>query len=125
MRWQTTGFASAVAVDLGWTIPQKTREFCFREARRQALRDYVPQVFPGRITYLLAEDSERHKMLLHWRALAADGLELHVGGGNHSTFFHPEHALRLAATLRACLTEVQASYQALPASSVATVRPAA
>ena len=94
---------------MGWTIPPKTREFCFREARRQALRDYVPQVFPGRITYLLAENSDRHKMLLHWRALAAKGFDLHVVGGNHSTFFYPEHAQRLAATLRGCLTKAQAS----------------
>jgi thioesterase domain-containing protein len=120
LRWLATGCASAVASRVGRTVPQRRREFWFREARRRALRQYVPQAYPGRITYFLAEDSDRHKTLLHWRALAGAGLDLRVVGGDHASLFFPEHTRRLAATLGACLAEAQARSR-----SESRLRPAA
>jgi aspartate racemase len=81
------------------------------EANLQATRDYVPQVYPGRITLFLSrEESVRsvHDSRLGWSELAADGLDLHLIPGSHSLSLNEPHVIVLAKQLRACLQKAQA-----------------
>jgi aspartate racemase len=81
------------------------------EANLQATRDYVPQVYPGRITLFLSrEEPVRcvHDSRLGWSELAADGLELHLIPGSHSISLNEPHVIVLAEQLRACLQKAQA-----------------
>jgi thioesterase domain-containing protein len=80
------------------------------EANRQALTNYVPQVYPGRIIlFLSSEAPERafYDRRLGWNEMAAEGLEVHVVPGNHDTLFGEPYVRILAQKLRACLQKAQ------------------
>jgi acyl-CoA synthetase (AMP-forming)/AMP-acid ligase II/thioesterase domain-containing protein len=80
------------------------------KANRQALCNYVPQIYPGRITlFLCSESPERsfYDSRLGWSEMAAEGLEVHVVPGNHETLFREPHVRALAQKLLVCLQKVQ------------------
>ena len=80
------------------------------EANRQALHNYVPQVYPGRITlFLCSEAPERffYDSRLGWDELAAEGLEVHVVPGSHETLFREPHVRVAGAKLRVCLQKAR------------------
>ncbi len=86
-------------------------QFVF-EANRQALSNYVPQAYPGRITLFLsreAPDRSFYDRRLAWNEMAADGLEVHVVPGSHETLFGEPHVRVLAERLRVCLHRAQAT----------------
>jgi acyl-CoA synthetase (AMP-forming)/AMP-acid ligase II/thioesterase domain-containing protein len=81
-------------------------------ANRQAVQDYVPGVYPGRIVLFLsveAPDRSCYDGRLGWNEAAAAGLEVHVVPGNHNNLFEEPHVGVLAEKLRVCLQRVQAT----------------
>jgi thioesterase domain-containing protein len=80
----------------------------------RALRDYVPQPYPGRVTlfrtrgqpFLCSFDPQ-----FGWGALAAGGVEVVPIPGSHEKIFMEPHVRALAAKLKACLNETQAGMQ--------------
>ena len=80
-----------------------------KQATRNAVRDYVPRVYPGRAClFRCAEQpwwlgSDRQ---LGWGGLAAEGLELHEVPGNHWTIIR-ENVSLLAEKLGICLEQAQ------------------
>lgn len=79
-------------------------------ANRQAVNNYVPQVYPGRIIlFLSSEAPERvfYDRRLGWHEMAGEGLEVHLVPGSHETLFGDPHVRVLAEILRVCLQKVQ------------------
>jgi len=78
----------------------------------RAEMDYIPQIYPGRITLFWASE---HPVLAHndtrlgWGEVAADGLEVHVVPGNHGTMREEPHVGILAEKLTACLQRAHAA----------------
>jgi aspartate racemase len=80
----------------------------------RALRDYVPQPYPGRVTlfrtrgqpFLCSFDPQ-----FGWGALAAGGVEVVPIPGSHEKIFMEPHVRALAAKLKARLNETQAGMQ--------------
>jgi thioesterase domain-containing protein len=65
----------------------------------RAERDYVPQIYPGRITLFWASEAPvlpHNDTRLAWGEVAADGLEVHVVPGDHGTMRDEPHVGILA-----------------------------
>jgi aspartate racemase len=77
------------------------------DAHFQALRDYVPRSYPGRImlfrarTQPLCNPGDRAD--LGWGELCRGGVRVEVIPGNHETVLHQPYVQILAERLRACL----------------------
>ena len=70
-------------------------------------KNYVPygKIYPGKICMFWARDAERdfEDNRLGWRRLAADGLEVHVVPGTHTSIREEPNVAILAEKLRSCL----------------------
>ena len=85
-----------------------------QKASHQALLNYVPQVYPGKITLLrasevLAEDSRGVfsqsfcQPALGWGELTTEAIEIHEVPGDHVTMLAEPHVRVLADQLKSCL----------------------
>jgi thioesterase domain-containing protein len=74
-----------------------------------AVRDYVPQVYPGHATIFLASDdlTAAYDVEEGWQGLVAGGLEKIRVPGNHLDIIKEPHVGVLAKELRACLDRVE------------------
>jgi len=75
-------------------------------ANREALSNYAPRAYPGRIALFLSiEAPERsfYDRRLVWSDIAAHGMEVHVVPGSHDTLFSEPHVKVLAEKLRGCI----------------------
>jgi thioesterase domain-containing protein len=82
------------------------------EANIQALIEYVPQVYQGRITLFRAsERSQRtHRNPdLGWGELAVGGVEIFDVPGDHATLIEEPRVQILAEQLKVCLGKAQAN----------------
>lgn len=86
-----------------------------QKASHQALINYVPQVYPGKITLLralevLAEDSggvfaqSFRQPALGWGELSTELIEIHEVPGDHITMLAEPHVRVLADKLKSCLS---------------------
>ena len=76
----------------------------------QALRDYVPKFYPGRVTLFRAsEELAKHsdRLTLGWERIAQD-VETHIVPGNHFNMAYIPHVSVLAEQLGICLSKAQA-----------------
>ena len=76
------------------------------KASRQALSNYVPKAYAGRITLFMsseAPDRPFYDGRLAWNEIASDGLEVHVIPGDHENGFEEPHVKVLAEKLRVCI----------------------
>jgi amino acid adenylation domain-containing protein len=90
-------------------IPETFR--LVEQANRQAVRNYLPQVYPGRVTLFRSIERPTRKYyepLLGWGELAAGGVEVVEVPGHHSTMILEPYVRFLAEKLRACLDKAQA-----------------
>ncbi len=73
-----------------------------------AVKDYVPQVYPGNATLFLASDDLTAAFDVEegWQALVAGGLEKIPVSGNHLDIVKEPHVRTLAEKLRGCLDRV-------------------
>lgn len=83
------------------------------DALNRASGSYVPQVYPGRITYFLAEKRQGFSgtprtRIGAWYELAAGGLDVRVVPGDHLGMLKEPHVRVMAEQLRSCLDEAQA-----------------
>jgi acyl-CoA synthetase (AMP-forming)/AMP-acid ligase II/thioesterase domain-containing protein len=84
------------------------------ETHCQALRDYVPRQYPGRITLFRARTRPLFRLHgddLGWRPLAGGGLEVVTIRGNHETLLREPRVADLAASLLTHLAKAQSSLQ--------------
>ncbi len=78
----------------------------------QAEREYVPQIYPGRITLFWASEAPvlaHTDTRLGWGEVAADGLEVHIVPGDHGSMREEPHVGILAEKLSACLQRAHAT----------------
>jgi aspartate racemase len=90
-------------------IPETFR--LVEEANRQAVRNYLPQVYPGRVTLFRSIERPTRKYyepLLGWGELASGGVEVVEVPGHHKTMILEPYVRFLAEKLRACLDKAQA-----------------
>ena len=122
--------ASLVGLDSKHPLPQDLGgpEFLPQNIRRiyklndQAAKDYVPQVYLGRVTLFKATDIPTHHLtsgatatsrrypLLGWDKIAVRGVEVHSVPGAHSfegSMLNEPHVRVLAEKLKACLEQAQ------------------
>ncbi len=79
-----------------------------REAHIKAVMNYVPGIYPGKITIFRARESLKDNpvdSLMGWGPLAGQGLELVVFEGSHADVYNPDHADKIAEMLRQCLDQ--------------------
>lgn len=79
-------------------------------AQHQALRQYRPQVYPGRLTLFRARMQpffSSHAPDKGWQRLAAGGLDIRTVPGNHLGMLQEPHVKVLAEQLTACLDEAR------------------
>lgn len=80
------------------------------EATRQAVKDYVSQVYPGRITFFRAIEPPPFEgwnpdSYLYWSEWPSEGLELYEIPGDHLSMVKEPHVQVLATRIRACLDQ--------------------
>jgi aspartate racemase len=77
-----------------------------QEANVKAMKNYVPQVYPGRLTLLRAIErptGRYYDPYLGWGELAAGGVEIVEVPGNHFTLLWEPRVRVMAQKLRECL----------------------
>lgn len=74
---------------------------------------FHPQVYPGKLILLRARQQVARQfyddVTLGWRDLVAGGVEVHTVPGNHATLFQEPYIQAVAATLKACIENVEAA----------------
>ncbi|MBD2040987.1 non-ribosomal peptide synthetase [Microcoleus sp. FACHB-672] len=115
--WKIEGFIQKIWKKVykltGRTLPDPLPEH-FKKieiANRVAATNYVPQIYPGRVTLLRAIErptTKYYEPLLGWGEIAAAGVEVQEIPGHHKTIILEPRVRCLAETLQACLERVQA-----------------
>lgn len=81
------------------------------KANLQALSNYVPRSYPGRITFFRAREQwmefSPSNPELPWIDVAAGGIEIHLVPGNHITMNFAPHVQFLAERLKNCIEKAQ------------------
>jgi amino acid adenylation domain-containing protein len=123
--------ARSSCVRLGLPLPPILANV--ERVNRRADRDYVPQVYPGRMTLFRAMEQLpewEHDPQLGWEDLATGGLVIHDVPGNHLTLIQEPNVRALAEQLNACLEKAQdhgppaSSSNAVASASQGSSRPA-
>ena len=82
------------------------------EAHTVAMRDYFPDLYPGRVVLFRSKELDRQKRRLEhyfgrpemgWNELAQGGVELYWLPGGHHEMFYGENAPVFAARVRECM----------------------
>ncbi|MEG3875944.1 amino acid adenylation domain-containing protein [Microcoleus sp. herbarium7] len=94
-------------------ITQHIRDYKVFKSHVQAMRDYVPQVYPHKITLFRASDKIAHDfestefhsddLLLGWGKCSQQAIEVIEVPGNHFSMFAEPHVQKLAQQLKCCL----------------------
>ena len=106
-RPSVSAHADTEEIIAGRNIPEEFRQQV--TTNYQALRDYVPKVYPGRVTLLRARTRplfRLHGCDLGWGVLAGGGLEIVEVPGNHETILKEPNVRFLADALRTRLRGV-------------------
>ncbi len=107
-RTKTLACHVYLAIGTDYPIHPSLRVRYINAVHSRAKRDYVPQVYQGRLVVLNTEgsaDSERG-----WRSLAARGVEIHEVPGQHAEIVFKKSTIEgLAKQLKACLDRAQAA----------------
>ncbi len=93
---------------IGSPLPDYLQAYAFEQHNWQASGNYVPQVYPGRITLFQAKEatldfSYYPVTQLGWGELAAGGLDIYEIPGSHLSMVQEPHVQVLAEKLSACL----------------------
>ena len=91
-------------------VPHTLEYFALLEVKNQAVRQYVPQVYPGRVTLFKAtervdEATSNVDPNLGWGKLAAGGLEIYEVPGDHLSMLKEPHVQVLGEKLKTCLAQ--------------------
>jgi thioesterase domain-containing protein len=96
-----SGRTDANEVLAGASVPARFRRVM--ATHYQALRDYSPRPYPGRVTLFRARTRPLFRLYgrdLGWAALAGGGLEVISIPGNHESILKEPHVRVLAAALK-------------------------
>ncbi|MEH2024340.1 non-ribosomal peptide synthetase [Nostoc sp.] len=90
------------------TVPYNYRKLTIEEANKQAAREYVLQVYPGRVTVFRAEERfalEKREVdpNMGWSEMVLGGLDIENVPGNHDSIFREPHVRSLSEKMRACI----------------------
>ncbi|MDZ7965826.1 MAG: amino acid adenylation domain-containing protein [Nostoc sp. DedSLP03] len=98
-------------------LQQFLRIYKLFKAHIQAMRDYVPQVYPGEITLFRATDEITHDFqnseftsddpLLGWGKYSEQPIKLIEVPGNHFSMFTEPYVQELARQLRRCFDDIK------------------
>ncbi len=91
-------------------LPEIRRQFDLFKVYNQAMRNYVPQIYPGRVIFFRANERDAlnpQNPELGWLDLAALGIEVVEVPGNHVNMNTPPHVQVLAEKLRVYLDEAR------------------
>lgn len=91
--------------NFGRPLPQMLKDI--KEINSLAVREYVPQVYDGKVTLFWASEDMRTSidMVEGWRVLAGGGIEVHEIPGSHLDIVKEPHVQELAAKLGYCLKD--------------------
>jgi thioesterase domain-containing protein len=90
------------------TMPEIRRKL--QETEHQAVMNYRPKPFPGRITLFRGSRQPMfgcHDTEMGWQELAQGGVDVHRVGATHITMFREPHVQELASKLIICLEQAQ------------------
>jgi thioesterase domain-containing protein len=91
---------------IGQPLPAALKNI--REINFAAVKDYLPQVYPGNVTLFLASDlTADYDVLDGWRELVGGSIDTRTISGNHLNILKEPHVSALAESLRNALEEVQ------------------
>jgi len=87
----------------GRPLPRMLKDI--KEINSLAVRDYVPQVYDGKVTLFWASEDLRTSIDLveGWRVLAGGGIEVYEISGSHLDIVKEPHVQDLASKLSSCL----------------------
>nr|MBW4690048.1 AMP-binding protein [Komarekiella atlantica HA4396-MV6] len=96
-------------------FPRIHRNLYIREVNIRALKEYIPSVYPGQVTFMeIDEQMEKTESLssklvpqLGWSNLVAE-LDIHYIPGNHDSILKEPNVQILSAKLKACLDRANA-----------------
>jgi thioesterase domain-containing protein len=82
------------------------------QANVKVVHEYLPQVYPGKITLFRPEEQAKTGELfedqaLGWGPYAAGGVDVVMVPGDHAHMLHPPAVKQLASSLEACLLAAQ------------------
>jgi thioesterase domain-containing protein/acyl carrier protein len=91
----------------GRALPRALRDV--QEFNWLAARNYVPDLYDGKVTLFWASKDLRASfdLVAGWRVLAKGGMEVHEIPGTHLDIIKEPHVSELAAKLRSCLENAQ------------------
>jgi hypothetical protein len=92
---------------IGRRLPPALRNHYFIEAGQQAVRNYVPRVYSGRVIFFQAE-KRSHDLQLDWVKLAGGGWEILKVPGGHLDIMREPQVQDLAKHLTVYLHRAQA-----------------
>ncbi len=79
------------------------------KANMEAMWNYTPRIYPGKIIFFRAQDRREKYDPVHpeyaWMELAASGIEIHPVSGNHITMNALPHVQIIAEKLKVCLEQ--------------------
>jgi thioesterase domain-containing protein/acyl carrier protein len=88
---------------LGHPLPPTLQDFAIEEAARTTFT-YLPQKYPGQVTFFRAIDtSVFDDPIIGWHNVAEEGLEVHDIPGDTSSMLQEPHVQVLAKELKACI----------------------
>jgi hypothetical protein len=120
-----SGRADATEVLVGASVPAHFRRLM--ATHYQALRDYTPRPYPGRVTLFRARTRPLFRLYgrdLGWEALAGGGLDVISIPGNHESIMKEPHVRTLAAALTDRLRAAAGAATAVTPERPREVRPA-
>jgi amino acid adenylation domain-containing protein len=92
----------------------------YAQAHWQALTQFVPGTYPGRVTLFRARKQPLSLTdpTLGWGRLAAGGVAVNIVPGTHERMLEEPNVQILAAELKACLAEAQVGYSEIDAPPI-------
>lgn len=99
---------NALPPDFGFT--QVRHLFNIYKSNVQAVRNYIPKVYPGKVTLFRAEvelAKNPHRLLHGWDKYAAGGVDVHVVPGSHFDMAYKPHVSVLCEQLNLTLEKLQ------------------
>jgi thioesterase domain-containing protein len=97
--------ACTLYLGVGWRLPISLRSRYILEIYQQAKRNYVPEVYPGRLIMFKAAEGCPDPQT--WEKLAAGGVEIHDIAGNHTDIVKEPYMRVWAEQLKVFLQRAQ------------------
>ncbi|HEB87640.1 MAG TPA: amino acid adenylation domain-containing protein, partial [Gammaproteobacteria bacterium] len=78
-------------------IPVRLRDFYIVENYIEAIRDYKPGKYPGKIILFKSDEHSKHDARLGWGDIAEGGVKVHKIAGNHMSMIDDDRNVKILA----------------------------